>query len=92
MITEKENESLNRNCRLLIWGLHSKTSMWSDLVILSFPIIHDHPEFGESVEYFTPQAFSPELVMETFHIPVLGWTAWIDLQRFDILFLEPLPQ
>jgi len=64
--------------------------MWSDLVIFPFPIIHDHLAFGESIEYFTPQAFSPELVVETFHIPILPRTAGIDIECFDILFLELL--
>ena len=76
----------------LHWGQHLETSMWANLVIFPFPIIHHNPAFGESIEYFTPQAFSPELVVETFDIPVLPWTTRINVERFDTLFLESLSQ
>jgi hypothetical protein len=66
--------------------------MWSDLVIFPFPIVHDHPAFSQGIEYFSPQTFPPELVMETFDIPVLPWAAWGDIQRFDILLLQPISQ
>ena len=76
----------------LYWGLHPETSMGANLVIFLFPIIHHNSAFGESIAYFTPQAFSPELVVETFDIPVLPWTTRINVERFDTLFLEPLSQ
>ena len=66
--------------------------MWANLVIFPFPIIHHNPAFGESIEYFRPQAFSPEPVVESFDIPVLPWTTRINVERFDTLFLEPLSQ
>tara|TARA_E500000178_G_scaffold342793_1_gene388539 strand:- start:3428 stop:3643 length:216 start_codon:yes stop_codon:yes gene_type:complete len=64
--------------------------MCSDLVVLRFQILNDQPAFAEGIEYFTPPAFSPELIVGTFDIPVLPWTARIDIERFDTLFLEPL--
>jgi len=70
-------------------SLHSETSMWSDVVIFPFPIVHGHSAFSQGIEYFSPQTFSPELVMETIDITVLPCAAWADIQPCNILLLQP---
>ena len=48
----------------LHWGLHPETSMWANLVILSFPIIHHNLAFSQSIEYFSAQTFIDEFKKE----------------------------
>ena len=67
--------------------------MGADLIVFLSPISHKHPAFTQGVEYFPPQALSPNLVMETLQVtPATAGpgTSWLNVEGPDFVPLQPL--
>ena len=59
------------------------------IVVLS-PVFNDDSCFAQIQEPLSIQAFIAEATVETFDVAVLPRTAWIEIDRLDPVFSEPL--
>ncbi len=64
--------------------------MRSCVVVILEPVSEDDPGLAQCVNQFPVQTFFAETAIEAFHIAILPWTARINVEGFDIVFLEPL--
>jgi hypothetical protein len=67
-------------------------SVWTYIVILSTPVIDNHPSFSERPQLFAVQAFFTQTCVEAFDDAILPWTTRIDVERFDLILSQPLTQ
>jgi hypothetical protein len=44
----------------------------------------------EGIDQFAIQTLLAEATNETFHVSILPWTSWIDIEGFDLIVFEPL--
>ena len=54
---------------------------------ISVSNLSHNPALSKLIEYFTPQTFSLELCLGNFDITALPWTARLNVERFNTLFL-----
>jgi len=59
-------------------------------VVFPAVVLDDHPGFGEDPELFPVEAFVTEVPVEALHIAILPRTAWVDVDRLDLVLGEPL--
>jgi len=66
--------------------------VWTYIVILSTPVLDNHPSFSERPQLFAVQAFFTRTCVDAFDDAILPWTTRIDVERFDLILSQPLTQ
>jgi hypothetical protein len=64
--------------------------MWSDLVILSSPALHDHACFGQGGEEFAIHTLVAKLIVKALDISLFPGRARLDVQALNLSCAHPL--
>ena len=64
--------------------------MRANVVVVVAPVSEDDARFAQSVEHFAVEALDPEAAVETLGITILPGAARINVDRFDIVFTQPV--
>lgn len=64
--------------------------MWPTVVILVPPLVDDCSGFGQAAEDFAVEALVSELVVKALDVTVLPGGTRLDVERLDLVLLEPV--
>src|SRR6202012_4824613 len=76
--------------RKLRRGLITQRTVRPLRVIVEAPLFNDNPRLPQAAKDFPVQTFVPQLVVETLDVSVLPRRARRDVDRLDVLILQPV--
>ena len=74
----------------MVRALIAESTVGSNPVVVLSPIFNDDARFAQIQQELSVQTFISKSAVETFDVAVLPRTAWIDIDRLDPVFSEPL--
>ena len=74
---------------IFVWGLIAKRAVRTTLIVFHTPAFQDNARLLQIAEEFTVKAFIAKLVVKAFNVPVLPRASRLDVERLDLLGLQP---
>ena len=75
---------------ILVRGLIAKRAVRTTLIVFDTPAFQDNARLLQIAEEFAVKAFIAQLVVEAFNMPVFPRASRLDVERLDLLGLQPV--
>src|SRR5262245_34552414 len=75
---------------ILVRGLIAKRSVRTTLIVFDTPAFQNNASLAQIAEEFSVKAFITQLVVKAFNVPVLPRAPRLDVERLDLLGLQPV--